>query len=170
MPIEILYVILGIIIFVAVVGFSIVPMLLIMKNRVYNYSIDLEEAIKKKWLIVPKFIELVKPLFTEKREVLEELILLRNTTFENMDFFKKVSTNREIERQMGLIISEVRDRKILETEKFLNMFDTMKELDDNIYEVKELYNQSVYELNRSIESNPRRFFAKLFKIDSDVII
>ena len=93
-----------------------------------------------------------------------------NTTFENMDFFKKVSTNREIERQMGLIISEVRDRKILETEKFLNMFDTMKELDDNIYEVKELYNQSVYELNRSIESNPRRFFAKLFKIDSDVII
>ncbi len=114
---------------------------------------DVDVIFKEKWDIVPEIIKIAKKN-TSNKKVLEEIILLRNTKYENMNNDKKINTDREISRRISLISS---NGTLEELEN--KFFAKQEELD----ELVEVYAKKYHKYLRLLENHRGNIILKIFK-------
>lgn len=169
MPKEALIALFVIIIIIAVILFSILPKLLILKENIKNIQLEIDDILRNRWNLVFKFVEAVKRYSGKNLSILQEIILLRNTTFENMEFEKKIKTDIEIDRRISKLymdICEVED--VSKDEKINNVAENYEKLGEKLIDFKNEYNNQVDKLNRFMmcfPSNIVAFLAGIKKIE-----
>lgn len=169
MPKEALIALFVIIIIIAVILFSILPKLLILKENIKNIQLEIDDILRNRWNLVFKFVEAVKRYSGKNLSILQEVILLRNTTFENMEFEKKIKTDIEIDRRISKLymdICEVED--VSKDEKINNVAENYEKLGEKLIDFKNEYNNQVDKLNRFtmyFPSNIVAFLAGIKKIE-----
>lgn len=156
----IVFIILIIVIAVAVsVIFILIKKLSKLKEKVSALKSEVDYAFNRRWIIIPKFIEEVKPHAKKNRENLERMILLRNTTYENMSFEKKCDTDKEFQKIINAI------------EKEYTYPDEMKEelttIEERISRAKENFNASLADMNKKIDKYPYKLVKYFIKMEEE---
>ncbi len=160
MPIETLILVFIIIVLIAVLLFITLPKILYIKEDIQNTQNKLDDILKNRWNLVPKFIEAVKPYTTSDLKTLEEVILLRNTTFENMEFAKKIKADTELNNRLVKMSIKIREfADISEDEKFNTVTEVFDKLGKKLIDTKTEYNNYVEKLNKLTSRFPSNIVA-----------
>ncbi len=160
MPVEILIVVLILIAVIAILLFISLPKLLYAKEDIKVTYVNLDAILKERWTLIPKYIEAVKPYSANGLGILEEIILLRNTTFENMKFMKKVETDRELNNRIIEMDLKIREYvELRDDEKLNDVLSTYDKLGKDLEEAKLVYNASIDKLNKLTSRFPTNLVA-----------
>lgn len=172
MPVEILIVILVVILVVAVLVLITLPKLLYVKENARNAYRDINDILKGRWVLIPKFIEVLKPYFSGEKSSLEEIILIRNTTFENMTFEKRIETDKKLSDRLIEIDKKMHNYADLDAdEKYNKLLKEFQSLGDELSKAKKEYDGYIDKLNKLTSRFPTNMialvagFKKIDKLD-----
>lgn len=162
MPVEVLCIVLILIVIVAIIVFLTLPKILYAKEEYRAAYIELDDVLKNRWNHVPKFIEVMKVYVVDNPKLLEEIILLRNTKFENMKFSKKIETDREIYNRMVEMSLKCKNYiDIGNDAKLTSVIETMEKLGNDLIIKKSSYNEVVEKINQLVTRFPSNIIALL---------
>ena len=127
------------------------------KKRFVDSSIELNMKIKKRWASIPSIIEKGKKQIPHKKRIVENLIL-RNTTYDNMSFEKKRSTDRKLDDLIEeLFAEEDIESRLLEKANSIRI-----EIEQSTKE----YEKAKQEYERILSKKMTRVLLKITKSDT----
>lgn len=128
------------------------------KKRFIDSSIELNTKIKKRWDSIPSIIEKGKKQMPHKKRIVESLILLRNTTYDNMSFEKKRSTDRKLDE----LIEELFTEEDIESRLIEKANSIRIEIEQSTKE----YEKAKQEYDRILSKKMTRILLKITKLDT----
>lgn len=168
MPKEIFYIIGVIFLIFIIYVVSVANSLLKAKNKVMEAYTAMDVYMKKKWSLIPNLIENVKGYSKQDLTTLEELIRLRNTTYNNMDNEKRVSVLDEMTpRIKKLMALAIEYPELKANDNYLKLESTLLQLEEEIIRTRIVYNDMVGKLNNMVCKFPSNIVAKVLKIGQE---
>ena len=158
------------IIFVVVIIFLVMIYLLICYNNFVKLNNQVKEAystmdiyLKKRWDLVPNIVEIVKKYDKYEKETLEEIVKLRNGSYENMNDSMKIDINDKIEQGLRkLIVISENYPELKANENFSDLSNQLSKIEDDIANARKYYNGTVRSYNNKVEMFPSNIFARFF--------
>lgn len=165
MPKEILYIIGVIFLIFVIYVISVVNSLKKAKNKVKEAYVTMDVYMKKKWNLIPSLVEIVKPYSKQELSTLEEVIRLRNTTYNNMDNEKRVNVLEEITPRIKKLMSlAIEYPELKANDNYLKLETSLAQLENEITNARIIYNDRVKKLNNMVYQFPSNIVAKALKI------
>ena len=93
--------------------------------------------LKKRWDLIPNIVETVKDYAKHESQVLEDIVKLRNSSYDKMSLSDKIETNQQLSGELSKI-------------------------EDEIANSRKYYNAVVRNLNTKVEMFPSNLIAKMF--------
>lgn len=112
--------------------------------------LDLDVSMKKNWDLIPNVIlKMKKTLKGEDLRLLEEIIILRNTTYQNMNVRKKIEVTEKLEKLIGTLFKSLEENDVLKNDReFLNLriemesvWKTIEDQNKSYGKAKEIYKE-----------------------------
>lgn len=129
-------------------------------NAIKESTSAIDVLLKQRFDLLPNIIECVKGYAKHEKTTLEELVKLRNNY--NSNGFS-VSEAEEIDKKFVSIMALSENYPELKAnEQFLNLQNSLVEIENGINEARLLYNRKVTHFNNLVESVPSNIVAKIF--------
>ena len=153
---------------------AIVVILLLLILPSYNSFVKLnskvEEAfstmdvyLKKRWDLIPNIVETVKGYVKHEKETLEEIVKLRNSSYDKMSIDSKVDTNNKLSEGISKIIALAESYPELKaSENFKELSKELSHVEDDIANARKYYNGAVKEFNNKVRMFPSNIVAMIF--------
>ncbi len=164
--------ILGIIIFLGLIGI-----------KYYNKFINLNEKVKKSWSqidvqlqrrmdLIPNLVETVKGYASHEKETLENVMKARNSYLTANSQGEKIKANNEMSGFLSRIMAISESYPNLKADiNFLNLQKQLEETEDKIGASRQSYNDSVTFYNQSIKMFPGNIIAGMFNFkEADLFV
>jgi len=160
----IVYIIIGIIIFILIVIAGIYNSFIYKRNVVKNVFATIDVLLKKRFDLLPNLVETVKGYAKHEEIVFTRIAELRNlSNNENMSDDEKIELDGRVNGEMKRLMAVVESYPELKADKnFLNLQITMTEIEDQISAARRAYNAAVTEFNNACEMFPTNIFAGIF--------
>lgn len=123
----------------------------------------MDVSLKKRWDLVPKLVEVVKSYAKHEKDILEEIVSLRNDNYDNMSNSDKINTNAELDKNLSrimLLLENYPDLKA--SDNFLDLSNQLVEVENDIAEARRYYNTVVRNYNNKVKLIPSNIVALLF--------
>ena len=158
-----LYIIIGILLLIIIY-------ILIQYNSFTKLNNKLKEAfstmdvyLKKRWDLVPNLVEVVKGYAKHESNTLEEIVKLRNSSYDKMSLSDKIDTNQQLNGEISKIMAIAENYPELKaSENFLDLAKELSKIEDEIANSRKYYNAVVRNMNIKVEMFPSNIIAKLF--------
>ena len=108
-----------------------------LNNRVREAFSTMDVYLKKRWDLIPNIVETVKDYAKHESQVLEDIVKLRNSSYDKMSLSDKIETNQQLSGELSKI-------------------------EDEIANSRKYYNAVVRNLNTKVEMFPSNVIAKMF--------
>lgn len=162
---------------IGLVALGIVLLLLVWGIVVYNKLISLrtksEESfstmdvyMKKRYDLIPNVVSTVKGFAKHEKELLNEVVELRNKAVNSTSSDEKIKADGELNKVVGKLFALAESYPELKSnENFLDLQNTLHKIEDDIANSRKYYNAVVRDYNIKIQSFPSNIIAKMFKFN-----
>lgn len=132
------------------------------KNNVSNAYANIDVQLKKRYNLIPSLVNSVKEYMKYEKETLEKLTSLRSDAISNKtQSGDRLALDKEISQTLGSIMVSVENYPVLKSNKnFLQLQETLNEVELNISASRRTFNQYVKNYNSTIDMFPFVYIAR----------
>lgn len=162
----VLYIVIGVIVLVALYVLIQYNSFVKLRNMVKEAFSTMDVYLKKRWDLVPNLVEVVKGYMQHESSVLEEIVKLRNSSYDNMSQSDKIDTNQQLSSRLHKIMAVAENYPDLKaSQNFSDLSHQLSKIEDEIANSRKYYNAVVRNLNTKIEMFPSNIVAKMFNFE-----
>ena len=133
-----------------------------LNNQVKEAFSTMDVYLKKRWNLIPNIVETIKGYAKHEKETLEEIVNLRNDSYEKMNDYAKVDVNNKISQGLGRLMAIAESYPDLKAnENFKDLSNQLVKVEDEIANSRKYYNATVRDFNNRVEMFPSNIVAKL---------
>lgn len=161
------FIILGIIIVILLVYILITYSCLIrLQNMVKENFAILDTYLKQRWEIVPSLVEVVKEYIENENTTFNQLILLKNYSYDKMQMDEKIKVNERLTEEISNIkIMAENNAKLKSSQLFIEFSNEIKQIEYEIINSRKKYNEAVKVYNDKIQMSPENIIANFFSFE-----
>lgn len=138
-----------------------------LNNQVKEAFSTMDVYLKKRWDLIPNIVQTVKGYAKHEKDTLEEIVNLRNDSYEKMTDVAKVDVNNKLSQGLGKLMAIAESYPELKAnENFKDLSNQLSKVEDDIANARKYYNGAVRVYNNKVEMFPSNIFAGLFRYKS----
>ncbi len=163
-----LFIILGIIVLVLLIGVGIYNKLVRLRNTVKSSWSDIDVQCKKRYDLVPNLVETVKGYASHEKTVFEKVTQARSLAMQASspgEMAKAENMLRETLKSLFAVAEAYPELKA--NANFMQLQSQLQELENNIEYARRYYNAVVRDYNIMIESFPSNLIASQFNFKQE---
>ena len=137
-----------------------------LKNAIEEAFSTMDVYLKKRYDLVPNFVETVKGYAKHEKETLEKVIAARNaceTAWSTEEKMENEARLTSVLKQLSVVIEKYPELKA--DKNFIELQNTLKNLENEIAASRKYYNGVVKQYNTKREVFPSNLIAKMFNFD-----
>ena len=155
-----MWIILGIIVFVALFAIGIYNGLISLKNKVDEAWADIETQLKRRYDLIPNIVETVKGYAGHEKSTLENVIKARNSAMSAGTFADKAQAENALSGTLKSLFALSENYPDLKAnQNFLDLQQTLKDVEEHLQLSRRYYNATVRDFNIKVEIFPNNIFA-----------
>lgn len=163
----VVYVILAIIVLCLIYLFVTYNTLVSLSNKVKEAFATMDVYLKKRWDLIPNLVEVVKGYAKHESGVLEDIVKLRNSSYDKMSLTNKLETNEQLTSGITKLMAVVENYPDLKaSQNFSDLSKQLSSVEDEIANSRKYYNAIVRKINTKIQMFPSNIVANIFKFES----
>lgn len=133
-----------------------------LQTRVEESFATMDVYLKKRWDLIPNLVETVKGYAKHEQELIEKVVSLRNSTYENMTSAEKVKTNNELTKGLSRLIALGEAYPDLKaSQNFVNLSQQLGTVEGEIANARTGYNAAVRDFNTKVKTIPSNIVASM---------
>ena len=157
------YIILGIIVILIIFFIAQYNSLVKLKNQTEEAWSSIDVQLKRRHDLIPNLVETVKGYAKHERETLENVIRARNMALNAKDIEERAEAENFLTGTLKSLFALSENYPDLKAnQNFLQLQNTLNEIEDNIQNARRYYNAVVRDLNTKIETFPSNIVANMF--------
>ncbi len=134
-----------------------------LKNNIKEAFATMDVYLKRRWDLVPNLIETVKGYAEHEKGTLEEIVNLRNSSYDKMQMDEKLNANKELTLGLSKLFALAENYPDLKaSQNFLDLSSQLGQIETDIASSRKYYNAVVREYNTKAETIPSNIVALLF--------
>ncbi len=155
---------LGILLVIAIALIGIYNSLVGRRNQVKNAFSSIDVMLKKRFDLLPNLIETVKQYAGHEKEVLQNIVELRNGLQQpDLSSSDRISMENKLTNQISALNLTVENYPDLKAnENFLNLQRNLTEIESQLSASRRTFNASVLDLNNGLEKFPSNIVGNMF--------
>ena len=158
-----LYILIAVIVIILIAFFVSYNNFVRENNKVKEAFATMDVYLKKRWDLIPNIVETVKGYAKHEKETLEEVVNLRNSSYDKMNDSTKVDVNNKLSQGLGRLMAIAESYPELKAnENFKDLSNQLSKVEDDIANARKYYNGAVRVYNNKVEMFPSNIFAGLF--------
>lgn len=158
-----IYIIVGIVALIIVYLLICYNSFVKLNNQVKEAFSTMDVYLKKRLDLIPNIVETVKEYAKHEKETLEEVVNLRNSSYDKMNDSTKVDVNNKLSQGLGRLMAIAENYPELKAnENFKDLSNQLSKVEDDIANARKYYNGAVKVYNNKVEMFPSNIFARLF--------
>ena len=142
-------------------------------NRLVRLRVRSEEAwrgidtqLKRRWDLIPQIAETVRGYAAHEQDVFERVAVARQRSMAVTAPRDQAYAEQALKEEMRSLYAIVEDYPDLRANKaFLEMGETLEQIEDSIQRARRYYNSVVRDLNSMIQTFPRNVIARAFHFE-----
>lgn len=135
-----------------------------LRNRVRDQWSQIDVELKRRFDLIPNFVNTVKGYAKHESDTLENVIKARNTYLTADSKEKAMEADRELTSAINKLFALAEAYPDLKAnQNFLDLQNQLNETENKISYARKFYNDTALQLNNKIEMFPSNIIAKLFK-------
>ena len=139
-----------------------------LNNRISEAFSTMDVYLKKRWDLIPNIVETVKDYAKHESQVLEDIVKLRNSSYDKMSLSDKIETNQQLSGELSKIMAVAESYPDLKaSENFLNLQKNLTKMEDQLQAARRLYNMDVTAYNTAIQVFPTNLIASAFNFTEE---
>ena len=157
-----LYIIIAIVVILLLLVFSTYNSLVKLNNRVEEAFSTMDVYLKKRWDLIPNIVETIKGYVKHEQETLEEVINLRNNSYDKMNADDKIAVNNKMSQEISKLMAIVESYPDLKaSENFKDLSNQLTKVEEDIANARKYYNGTVRNFNDKVQMFPSNIIAKI---------
>ena len=158
-----LWVVVGVLVLVLLVGVWAFNRLVSLRNRVDNGWSQIDVQLRRRYDLIPNLVETVKGYAAHEREVFEEVTNARATAIGASSVPDQAQAENQVTRGMRQLLAVAeRYPELKANENFLALQEELTATESKIAYARQFYNDEVMRLNTLIGSFPSNVVAGMF--------
>ena len=155
-----LYVIIAIVVVLLLLVFTTYNSFVKLNNKVEEAFSTMDVYLKKRWDLIPNIVETVKGYAKHEKSTLEEVINLRNSSYDKMNTNDKVETNNKLSQGISKLMAIAESYPELKAnENFKDLSNQLTRVEDDIANARKYYNGTIRIYNNKVEMFPSNIIA-----------
>lgn len=157
-----LYIIIAIVVILLLLVFSTYNNLVKLNNKVEEAFSTMDVYLKKRWDLIPNIVEVVKGYAKHEKKTLEDVINLRNNSYDKMNINDKVDINNKLSQGVSKIMAIAEAYPDLKAnENYKDLSSQLTKVEDDIANARKYYNGTVKNYNNKVQMFPSNIVAKI---------
>ena len=157
------YIVLGVIVILILAFIAYYNKFIKLKNQVDESWSGIDVQLKRRHDLIPNLVETVKGYAKHEKETLEKVIKARNMAINATSVEEKAQAENMLTGALKTIFALSENYPDLKAnENFMNLQNTLSEIEDNIQNARRYYNAVVRDYNILCESFPSVIIANMF--------
>lgn len=162
----VLIAVIGVIVLIAIYVASQYNGFVTLNNKVKEAFATMDVYLKKRWDLIPNLVETVKGYMKHESSVLEEIVKLRSSSYDEMSLSDKIDTNKQLSSGISKIMAVMENYPDLKAnQNFSELTNQLSTIEDEIANSRKYYNAVVRNLNTKIEMFPSNMIANMFNFE-----
>ena len=134
-----------------------------LKNTIKEAFSTMDVYLKKRWDLIPNLVEAVKKYAKHESSVLENVVALRNMSYDKMSPGDKIETNEKLGLGLSKLMAISENYPDLKASRNFSELNTqLVKIEDDIANARKYYNAVVKKMNTQVEMFPSNIIAGLF--------
>lgn len=130
------------------------------KNSVENAMGGMDAYLKQRYDLIPNLVETAKKFMEHEKELLEGIVKLRSMAMDADKSDDIINQNNKISKAIGGLMVQVENYPDMKSNSnFIQVQNTLKDVEENIAASRRYYNTAVTEFNNAIETFPNSIVA-----------
>lgn len=161
------YIIIAVVVLIIIYIAALYNSFVKLNNKVKEAFSVMDVYLKKRWDLMPNVVETVKGYAEHEKNILKELVELRNTAYDKMSEDEKIKTNEQLSNGINKIMALAEAYPDLKAnENFKDLSNQLAKVEDDIANSRKYYNGVIRIYNNKVEMFPSNIFARLFHYNS----
>ncbi len=157
------FLLIGVIALLLVIVAGLYNALVRARNRTKEAWSDIDVQLKRRYDLIPNFVETVKGYAKHEKEVLENVIKARSTAMGAHSVAEHGQAENMLSGALKNLFALAEAYPNLRaSENFAKLQDELSDTENKIQAARRFYNSNVLELNTKIETFPSNIFASMF--------
>ena len=158
-----LYIIIAIVVILLLLVFSTYNNFVKLNNKVEEAFSTMDIYLKKRWDLIPNIVETVKGYAKHEKDTLNEIINLRNNSYDKMNINDKVDVNSKLSQEINKLMVIAEAYPDLKTnENFKDLSNQLTKVEEDIANARKYYNGTVRSFNDKVQMFPSNIIAGIF--------
>ncbi|MGN1372262.1 MAG: LemA family protein [Candidatus Coprovivens sp.] len=157
------YIIIVVVIIILLLLFTTYNSFINLNNKVEEAFSTMDIYLKKRWDLIPNLVEIVKEYAKYEKNTLEEVINLRNSSYEKKNINDKVEINNILSNDINklMILAEAYPN-LKANESFKDLSKQLTKIEEDIANARKYYNGTVRIFNNKVKMFPSNIIASIF--------
>ncbi len=161
-----LWIIIAVIVILAFVIMGIYNKLIQLKNKVDEGWSDIDTQLKRRYDLIPNMIETVKGYAAHEKSTFEEVTKARTAAMSATTPQNKIAAENTLTGALKTLFAVAENYPDLKAnQNFLNLQNTLKEVEEKLQLSRRYYNATVRDFNTQIEVFPNNIIAGTFHFE-----
>ena len=157
-----LYILIAIVVVLLLLVLPLYNGLAKLNNKVEEAFATMDVYLKKRWDLIPNIVETVKGYAKHEKETLEEIVGLRNDSYNKMTDNEKVEANKKLSEGVTKLFAIAENYPDLKaSENFKDLSNELSKVEAYIANARKYYNGCVRQFNDKIVVFPNNLIAGL---------
>lgn len=158
-----LYIIIAVVVVLLLLVFTTYNNFVKLNNKVEEAFSTMDVYLKKRWDLIPNIVEMVKGYAKHEKSTLEEVINLRNSSYDKMNTNDKVEVNNKLSQGISKLMAIAEAYPVLKAnENFKDLGNQLTRVEDDIANARKYYNGTVRNFNDKVQMFPSNIIAGIF--------
>lgn len=162
----ILGVVVGLVVITIIAIISIYNSLIRLRNQVEEGFSTMDVYMKKRYDLIPNYVETVKGYAKHEKETLTQVIAARNNAMNASNVADQAAGESELSsvlRQLAVVVEQYPALKA--NDNFLALQAQLQQLEIDIANARKYYNATVKKFNNKVEMFPSNIIAKMYHFE-----
>ena len=141
------------------------------KNEIQNAQGGLDTYLKQRFDLIPNLAQAVKAYMAHEASVLERIVELRNGSNQaNLSMEEKSKIHTDLSHGLSKLFVQVENYPDLKSSaNFLDLQNSMKEVEEHIAASRRFFNAAVVDYNNSLEMFPSNLMGKIMGLKTEAV-
>lgn len=134
-----------------------------LSNKEKEAFATMDVYLKKRWDLIPNIVETVKGYAKHEKETLEDIVRLRNMSYDNSSTQDKIDANQKIHREVSKVMMLAESYPDLKAnENFKELNQELSKIEQDIANARKYYNAVIKNYNNKVQMFPSSIIASMF--------
>ena len=158
-----LYIIIVVVVVLLLLIFTTYNSFVKLNNKVEEAFSTMDVYLKKRWDLIPNIVETVKGYAKHEKSTFEEVINLRNNSYDKMNSNDKIEVNNKLSQGISKLMAIAEAYPDLKAnENFKDLSSQLTRVEDDIANARKYYNGTVRIYNDKVQMFPSNIIAGIF--------